>query len=146
MKNKILIKGFVGLDYDENIVISRDNDNFNYETPLADEIHDKIIENDEELELSVDGEPDEEMGGVSYYIPNCEIYFYISDNPISLEEVSEKYTIQLIGGLNVFGENYGYSAWTIMGYDVSRFTIGNHDLTQILKGYVGKYINFVMEY
>lgn len=146
MKNKILIKGFVGLDYDENIVISRDNDNFNYETPLADEIHDKIIENDEELELSVDGEPDEEMGGVSYYIPNCEIYFYISDNPISLEEVSEKYIIQLLGGLNVFAENYGYSAWTIMGYDVSRFTIGNHDLTQILKGYVGKYINFVMEY
>ena len=145
MKNKILIKGFIGVDYDENIVVSEDNDNFNYESPLADMIFDRI-NNREELELSIDGEPDDEMGGLSYYIPNCEIYFYISDNPILLEEVSERYTIQLLGGLNVFGENYGYSAWTIMGYDVSRFMIGNHDLTQILSGYIGKYINFVMEY
>ena len=145
MKKKILISGYVNLDEDDNIIVSKDKECLWYEDTLANEIYDRI-ENHNELELSIDGEPDEEMGGLSYYVPNCEIYFYISDNPISLDEVSERYTRQLLGGLNVFGENYGYSAWTIMGFDVSRFMIGNHDLNSILSGYKGKYINFVIEY
>ena len=145
MKNKILIRGFIGLDYDDNVVVSEDTGSLKSETPLADVILSKIEDNDN-LPLSIDGEPDYEMGGISYSVPNCNISFYISDNKISLEEVSERYTMQLIGGLDVFGENYGYSAWTIMGYDVHRFMIGNHDLTQILSSYQGKYINFIMEY
>lgn len=145
MKKKILISGYVNLDEDDNIIVSKDKECLWYEDTLANEIYEKI-ENHNELELSIDGEPDYELGGISYYVPNCEIYFYISNNPISLEEVLERYTIQLLGGLNVFGENYGYSEYTIMGLDISRFMIGNHDLNTILSGYKGKYINFVMEY
>ena len=145
MKNKILIKGFIRLDWDDNIVISENMGSFGTELPLADVIFSEI-EDSNNLPLSIDGEPDDEMGGISYYVPNCNISFYISDNKISLEEVSERYTMQLLGGLNVFGENYGYSAWTITGYDVSRFMIGNHDLNNILKSYKDKYINFIMEY
>lgn len=142
---KIIISGFVGLDDDSNVVVSDNKEKFLYEAPLADVIY-VNIENNNELPLSIDGEPDDEMGGLSYYVPNCNISFYISEEKLSLDEVSERYTMQLLGGLDVFGENYGYSAWTITGYDVDRFMIGNHDLAQILSSYQGKYINFVMEY
>ncbi len=144
MKNRIEISGFIGLDEDRNVIMVDDLDVY-YGQPLAEIIFDKMYEYDG-IDLSTMGEVDDEMGGLSYYIPNCNISFYISDNEISLNSVSERYTMQLLGGLDVFGENYGYSQWTILGLDLMKFTIGNHDLTEILTGYEGKYINFIMEY
>lgn len=147
MKRKIVLNGFLGKDYDGNITINETKDNlYSYNMIFAEVIADKLGEDIKQLPLSSVGENDEEFGGVSFYVPDCNISFYISDKAISLEEVSEKYTMQLMGGLDVFGESYGYSAWTIMGYSVDSFTIGNHDLTNILTQYIGKYINFIMEY
>jgi hypothetical protein len=81
----------------------------------------------------------------SLYIPNVFVRVYLSDNDIPLEEAMEKQVLNTMGALDVYGEWYGYSEWTIMGYDVHNFTIGNHDLEQILSNYNGKYVHIVVE-
>lgn len=131
------IEGRLELDYDNNLSLMGKN-------TLA-----EIIEyncREEEIELSPCGELDEEMGGVSLYIPNCSLSYYISNKEISLEEIQEKHLRKLFGAIDVYGENYGYSAWTIMGFNVDTLTIGNHNLNQILRSYIGKYIHILIDY
>lgn len=55
-----------------------------------------------------------------------------------------------IGALDIFQEWYGYSEWTIMGYDVENFKLisedgGEHDLEKIFKSYIGKYVHIVID-
>lgn len=142
MNNTIEIQGWIKLD-DRNIVISKNKNGYGGDT-LAEIIDRKYIV--EEQQLSSMGEPDEEMGGVSLYIPNCSLQFYTSDNEIGLQEVEERYLIQLYGGIDIFGENFGYSMYTILGFDVENLTIGGHDLQEILSNYQGKYINMIIKY
>ena len=143
MKKKIVISGFLGFEEDgNNVTIYEDK-----EKSWADDILIEIIEDSIRPSiLSALDEYNEELGGTSYYIPNCNISFYISDNKLLLEDVSEKYTMQLLGSIDVFGENYGYSEWTIIGFNTQKFTIGNHNLNEILRSYKDKYINLIIEY
>ncbi|WP_258530105.1 hypothetical protein [Enterococcus faecalis] len=46
-------------------------------------------------------------------------------------------------GLLEFQENwYGYSTWTIEGYEIETFTLGGHNLLEILEG---KFIYLVID-
>jgi hypothetical protein len=87
-----------------------------------------------------------DLGGLSLYIPECELRFYTSDTKLSLEQVQEEHLKKLFGAIDVYGENYGYSEWTITGFNVEKLTIGNHDLNEILKDYLDKYIHIIIKY
>ncbi len=143
MKNSIKISGWITTDYDDNLGITTNKEGRSI-LSLAETIESLYTSDD--CQPSTIGECDDEMGGVSLYIPNCMLKYYISDNEISLENVEEKSLAQLCGGIDIFGENYGYSAWTIMGFDVEKLMIGEHDLENILSEQRGKYINMVIEY
>lgn len=147
-KNKILAQGFIDVNTDDSIRLYEKYQNGFFIGSGEDLV--SIIESEMEIEYEQSKNHDEDefdyYGGISLYLDKAKISFYISDQKIDLEEVSIKYTQQLLGSLDIYGENYGYSEWTIIGFSLSNFTIGNHDLNEILKQYEGKYINFILEY
>lgn len=86
----------------------------------------------------------------SIFIPKVSFRAYFSDNQCSLEEAENNQILFSIGALDIFQEWYGYSEWTILGYDVENFKLvsedgGEHDLEQIFKNYIGKYVHIVID-
>lgn len=142
MSNKIIIEGWIDKDGEENIIIR--NDRLWYGDTLA-EIINEEYKSDEILPSTL-GECDDYMGGVSLFIPNCSLRFYHSKKKLKLEEVQEKYLKQLFGDIDIFGENYGYSEYTILGLDVEQLVIGGHNLEEILSNYIGEYTHIIIEY
>lgn len=130
MKKQIIISDFVNELIDEEW------------STIAEEIE---VQYEGEDRLSAKGEVDE-LGGVSLNIPNCSVRIYYSDNKITLDEVQEKHIRQLFGDLDVFGENYGYSEWTIMGFNLESLTVGGHNLIKELENNMDRYANIVIEY
>ncbi|WDI05096.1 hypothetical protein PUW25_26360 (plasmid) [Paenibacillus urinalis] len=82
---------------------------------------------------------------MSVSLPNVFLRFHLSDKEVSLEEAEEKQIMMSIGELDIYTEWYGYSEYTIEGYSVENFTIGNHDIESILKTYAGKYAHIIIE-
>ena len=86
----------------------------------------------------------------SVFIPKVSFRAYFSDNECTLEEAENNQILLSIGELDIFQEWYGYSEWTIMGYDVENFKLtsedgGEHDLEQIFASYYEKYVHIVIE-
>lgn len=81
----------------------------------------------------------------SMNVPNVQMRMHISDNQISLEQAEEKQILSSIGELDIYTEWYGYSEWTILGYNVENFTVGNHDIEQILRSNEGKYVHILVD-
>lgn len=149
MVNKILIQGFISTNDEEKIELhNKYSEGFygEYIGDIGTLLEEEISEHEHSKLYREDNEDFDEIGGVSIYLEKASVSFYISDNKISLEEVRNRYTMQLLGALDVYGEYYGYSIYTILGFDLQNFTIGNHNLTKILSQYKGKYLNFVLEY
>jgi hypothetical protein len=88
---------------------------------------------------------DDYAASCSLYLPRVSLQAYFSEDQISLEEVKEKIILNTMGCLDIYTEWYGYSEWTILGYSVENFTIGNHNLEEILSSYSGKYAHIVLE-
>ncbi|GAK42077.1 hypothetical protein TCA2_4569 [Paenibacillus sp. TCA20] len=88
---------------------------------------------------------DDYRSDYSLCLPEVFLRFYLSDKKVSLEEAEEKQIMMSIGELDIYTEWYGYSEYTIEGYCVENFTIGNHDIESILKTYKGKYAHIIME-
>lgn len=79
-------------------------------------------------------------------IPNCNIRIYVTESESTLDEAMATFDKMLYSDeFNVVGADYGYSEWTISGFDVKKFRIGNHDLNRELKRYDKKYVHFIME-
>lgn len=134
-----VFSGFIEKDYDGNIRLS---DDYNC---LAKRIADMA-------KLPSDNQDDLEdsnfyyMGGISGKIEKCNFSFYTSNKECSLEEAQTGFLNKLYGDIDVYGENYGYSEYTICGMDLVNFTIGNHDLESILESHLGKYIHIIIEF
>ena len=118
---------------------------------LAENIAKAITENLKEYELSkLDTDEDKTQVEASVFIPKVSFRAYFSDNECSLEEAENNQILLSIGALDIFQEWYGYSEWTIMGYDVENFKLisedgGEHDLEQIFRNYIGKYVHIVID-
>lgn len=82
----------------------------------------------------------------SLYIPNVFLQIHLSDKEITLEEAVNNQILSSIGELDIYTSWYGYSEYTIEGYTVDNFTIGGHDIEEILKSNVGKYAHIVMKF
>ncbi|EOI20569.1 hypothetical protein UCY_02469 [Enterococcus faecalis EnGen0252] len=76
---------------------------------------------------------------------NVIMQLYASDKQEKLESIKEKVVLDSMGLLE-FQENwYGYSTWTIEGYEIETFTLGGHNLLEILEGLEGKFIYLVID-
>lgn len=88
---------------------------------------------------------DDSQTDKSILVPNVFLRFHLSDREVSLYEAEEKQIMMSIGELDIYTEWYGYSEYTIEGYSVQNFTIGNHDIESILNTYIGKYAHIILE-
>lgn len=135
VRQVIHLEGFIEIDQD-GVSFKGDDES------IASRIHNNIGG----LWETSQHQPEDDYTSVaSIYIPKVAIRMYFSDNQISLDEVTEKVILNTLGALDIYTEWYGYSEWTIMGYSVENFTVGNHNLEEILESYEGKYVHIVME-
>lgn len=136
MNNTIHLKGWL-VDYAEGMSFKgRDT----VAEILASEIH--CVCNDYDHSGSYFGE---NFAKDSMYIPKVLMRMHFSNEEITLEQAEEKQILSSIGELDIYTEWYGYSEWTILGYNVENFTVGNHDIEDILKSNEGKYAHILVD-
>ena len=148
LKRKLIVSGFIGIDSDDNIEL-RDRDK-KRDGILIKNICNKLkIKNPSECDHDtyIDEEDKAVWEPVNLKVHKILFRFYVSDIPVSLAKAKRGYLEQILGGkLKAHAVNYGYSEYTIMGMTVETFKIGNHDIENIMKNYVGKYINIEICY
>ena len=65
-------------------------------------------------------------------IKNCFIRMFCSDSKCSLEDAMKGWSRHLFGDIKAVGQQCGYSEYTIEGFNVTKATIGGHDIQEIL--------------
>lgn len=142
--SKIIINGWIGEEEYDEILPSID------EIPIHEILTDKIIE----LGISTNdslcyNEEDDHTIAINTMVDNVFIQIHVSDKEITLEEANNNFILMSLGQLDIYETWYGYSEWTIMGYDLQSFKLvgndGEHDLNKIFLNYVGKYLILVVE-
>jgi hypothetical protein len=137
---EIIIEGYItnpdAYSDDTGIAIKEEKEDCYYRC-LASEIAYKL-ENYNKYEEK----EDDFAGGIDRkaIIENVQFKIYSDNEKGTLEEIKEKNVRKMIGDLDIEVQWTGYSEYTILGYDVENFTIGNHDLEKIFKEYIGKYV------
>lgn len=135
---KLILQGWLGLDSDGNIGISKKRIKRKYcylYSSIATEIMDYF--NYKEV--------DEELGKKSTTIKNANLRCWFSDTECTLEEAQMNFeSYMAIGNLLTQGHYVGYSEWTITGFEVENLIIGGHDLEKELKDHTGQYIHFIL--
>lgn len=85
---------------------------------------------------------------ISTLVENIFMQIHVSDKEITLDEANSNNILMSIGELDICETWYGYSEYTIEGYDIESFRLigkdGGHDLNKILSNHVGKYLNMVV--
>lgn len=91
-------------------------------------------------------EDDYENGIASrYIIENISLELFASEKRLSIDKIREHIILDSMGLLE-FQENwYGYSTWTIEGFHTETFTLGGHDILEILGHYKDKFIYLVID-
>ena len=142
--SKIIINGWIGEEEYDEILPSID------EIPIHEILTDKIIE----LGISTNdslcyNEEDDHTIAINTMVDNVFVQIHVSDKEITLEEANNNFILMSLGQLDIYETWYGYSEWTIMGYDLQSFRLvgndGEHDLNDIFLNYVGKYLILVVE-
>lgn len=87
---------------------------------------------------------------VSSYNPDIAMRVYYSDKECDLEEAQKNVVLNILGCLDIYQVETGYSEWTIMGYDTENFKLvsddgGDHDLNIIFAGLNGKYVHILID-
>ena len=139
---KIIINGWIEEEEYDETYPSID------EIPIHEILSDKIIE----LGISTNDSlcyNDEDEIAINTMIDNVFVQIHVSDKEITLEEANNNFILMSLGQLDIYETLYGYSEWTIMGYDLQSFRLvgndGEHDLNDIFLNYVGKYLILVVE-
>ena len=65
-------------------------------------------------------------------IENVKVCIYTYDKPFTLEQAQNSIIDKYFGTMCVESEEYGYSEYTIEGFNVLSLEIGGHDLINIL--------------
>ena len=142
--SKIIINGWIEKEEYDEILPSID------EIPIHEILNDKI----DELGITSNNslcynEEDDYKIAVNKMINNVFMQIHVSDKEITLEEANNNFILMSLGQLDIYETWYGYSEWTIMGYDLQSFRLvgndGEHDLNDIFLNYVGKYLILVVE-
>ena len=141
--SKIIINGWIGEEEYDEILPSID------EIPIHEILNDKIDELDISSNNSLCYKEDDHKIAINKMINNVFMQIHVSDKEITLEEANNNCILMSLGQLDIYETWYGYSEWTIMGYDLHSFRLvgndGEHDLNSIFLNYVGKYLILVVE-
>lgn len=100
--------------------------------------------NEEAKTLIKDKSGDWDYDDYEIEIPNVGLQLFFTDKKSTLEEAEEFLILEAHGLLDGSESWFGYSEYTILGYYVDRFTVGNHDILDILTSHEGKYCHIVM--
>ena len=142
MKKEIILSGELKVNqWEEEITIDREE----ITASLLDAIETKYPKLYKEL-VKDNLDTDDEFDEYNITIPECEVSLYWSNNEEDFETMKIYYLTQMFGCLELDGNQYGYSAWTIMGFEVTRFQLGDHDLKEILNDISGKYIHMIFKF
>lgn len=129
----IHLKGFL-VEYDDDPSFKGTHENVAHRIANAIKKHEKSKH-----------EPDDDYKThYSLYLPKVFVQIYSTKDETTLDEAKEMLILDTVGALDVYTEWYGYSEYTVEGFDVLNFTIGNHDLHSILKSHLNTYVHFVM--
>lgn len=77
-------------------------------------------------------------------IDNVGIQLFFTKDKTSLEQAREFQILDTLGALDGSEGWFGYSEYTILGYCVNKFTVGNHDILEILRSHEEEYCHIVM--
>ena len=78
-------------------------------------------------------------------IPNCSIRIYESNEKCSLRKCKNGFLTQMFGELEATGQEYGYSEYTIEGFNVNSLILGGHNIQNIINNKKDKYIHILIE-
>ena len=84
------------------------------------------------------------FGEKHYHIPNCQLKIYYSDRECNLADAQNGFIKSLYGDIEGHGSYYGYSEYTILGFDLETLSIGGHDLINELKTHEGNYVHILI--
>lgn len=77
-------------------------------------------------------------------VENVKVCVYSHKKPFTLEEAEQAIIDKYFGAMSIQSQDYGWSEYTIEGFNVYHMTIGGHDLYQILNNIEG-YKIFTLE-
>lgn len=140
-KYKVYQCGFLTQDADENMTFSEEPDGCPNEI-IAESIAGELVNSSPSKKHPDDDDCNTHS---SAFIPKASVKIYFTENKSTLEEAKEKQILFSLGELDIYMEWYGYSEFTILGFFVEQFQIGNHDLESILRSHKGKYCHFELE-
>lgn len=84
----------------------------------------------------------------SVHTPEVAVQIFTSGKKCSISQARENQILASIGELDILVDAYGYSEFTIMGYDTLNFKLvskeGEHCLDTILKSNEGKYMHIII--
>lgn len=147
LENGINLFGYLLIDREDDICLNYTNENNWKKEKIAELIADNMFKYADRTRENENEDEYYEVRNAIY--ENVSINIHVSNEKMSLEEAKNKQILFSIGELNIYESWYGYSEWTIEGYSVDEFKLigngGEHDLTEILKGYEGKYIHIICE-
>jgi hypothetical protein len=143
MKKEVKLSGFIHID-EFGLCLSGYG---RLSNALESEIF-KVVKNN--IENSRYEEKDEDCTSISMFLPKVSLSLFFSDKECSLEESQKNVILMSLGGLDLYEEWWGYSEFTVMGYDILNFKLvskdgGEHDLDKIIRSYRGKYVHIVLE-
>jgi hypothetical protein len=80
----------------------------------------------------------------TYIIPNVIVQIWHTKKECGLEKATEGHLRAILGDLSLTGQDYGYSEYTIEGFNINEAKIGNHELQPIIDNYKDEYLNILI--
>lgn len=147
-----IIKGWVTvsddwLDEDEIFLVKNDTKTATYDNDDGRQLRILIANALNKLGFTDLGTEDEYEDGVSgkYIAENISIQLFASDKRMKLDQIREHIVLNSMGLLEFQEEWYGYSSWTIEGFNTKTFTLGGHNILQILEHHKGKFVYLIID-
>ena len=78
-------------------------------------------------------------------IPNVKVCIYRCPKECTLEEAEQAIIDKYFGTMEIETQEYGYSEYTIEGFNVEECKIGNHDLNNLLYDRENRYTILTIE-
>lgn len=146
MKEQIL-KGFVvvdPLDMDgEVFLVKNDQKETSSERELASLVSNALTALGIE-DTATDDDFENDNISQKFTADNIQLQIFASNKRTSLDDIKEKVILDSMGLLEFQEDWFGYSTWTIEGFCVETFTLGGHDMLEIIKSLKDKFIYLVI--
>lgn len=147
IKGWVVVSSDYDMDEDEIFLVKNDSKTVTYENDDGRQLRVLISNALEKLGFSDLGTDEEYEDGISakYIANNISMELFASDKRMKLDQIREYIVLDSMGLLEFQEGWYGYSSWTIEGFNTEKFTLGGHDILEILKYHKGKFVYLVID-